>query len=147
MLSTRDAHAKFTKLFANEDNWERLREMVDVESPDLRKQGQLYKELKKMFPDKNYTKYNKEEKERLKDWKTKLTKEELEQHNEDVNQQEQVSRLQYIAPKKPGDRPHFKGQVKRGKDGHIMLRERIEPFWVYDNFDPRFVDLVKRANG
>ena len=73
---------------ANEDNWERLREMVDVESPDLRKQGQLYKELKKMFPDKNYTKYNKEEKERLKDWKTKLTKEELEQHNKNKNQQE-----------------------------------------------------------
>ena len=45
--------------------------MVDVESPDLRKQGQLYKEFEKMFPDKNYTKYNKQEKERLKDWKTK----------------------------------------------------------------------------
>ena len=73
-----------------------------------------------------------------------LKPEELQRHDLNFKQQEQISRLQFHAPKKAGARPYFSGQVKRG-DTHVMLKEKIERYWVYDNFDPRFVDLVKRA--
>jgi hypothetical protein len=128
---------------ANEKDWNAICPMLQEDNPDLRKTGPLYKKLKKMFPDKNYEKYTKEEKKKYNDWKKGLPKENLDLHNENKAQVEQLSRLKWVCPKNKLIFPYFQGQVARGKDSFVGLKERIMPDWVYKNFDPRFVRLVK----
>ena len=96
--TAREIYAKVH--ISNENNWRKVCGMVEVDNPDLRRQGQLYKELKKMFPDSNSQKYSNAEKRRLQEWKDMLTPEELQRHDLNFRQQEQIIRLQFHAPKK-----------------------------------------------
>ena len=130
----------------NDDAWAKIRPLVEIENPDLRKTGKLYKTLKKMFPDTDYQKYTKEERERYREWKNGLSNYHLHKHQRNIQEVEQICRLQYIVPKNEMLLPFFQGQVARG-EGFVTLKEKIAPHWVFENFNTKYVDLVKRAKG
>ena len=80
-----------------EARWKRnISPLLQTADPDdTRKNSKLNKALKRLYPDKNYTEYTKEEAERLRDWENGLTTEEFKEYQKNKDYVEQIAQLQY----------------------------------------------------
>jgi hypothetical protein len=121
--------------------------ITKVKTPDTRKTGPLCKKLKKLFPDSNYTKCTREEKLAYDNWLKSLSEDQRAAHLHNRVEVEQIARVQYVKGTKRR-LEHFKGQVLHPQTKEATtLNERISSVWMKQNFDPLFVQIVRKAGG